>query len=498
MFPVFISANCATKQKVHEMVGQGVKTLKHVVNRVGDTATVSARIIGNSNVAKGAAAATAEAARFALDRTCEAFEKATDPNYGAFWEPRVDRFSMIPWYERQLVEETCELPIDDSPALFSMLRLPKKVPANCGDELEQRQQRDQETKKCHVQKSSEITLPLPPAGPPPWNAVRGPVQQPKQTTPQNETQQRGQSAQNNGSSSSGDNESADILPAAVQSVDSSCQWHVVGTNESTGRNKTPVPADNYAKLNQIQSLEDVKIGPPTSLLSKADASNEKVTTPKPLSNPEKLNLLNLDSSSQCKQEMAEDKTHGRKEIGRGPYDRVAVVTQQPQLFTPGVLPPLHSSGDGFGFDDKDGSKSAALVNNDDDNDDDDAYAEARAEDEAYRQAVQCIAAPPLWREAAECAACRRPFGLTRYRHHCRACGGSFCHAHSSARKELPRLGFLTPVRVCDGCHKGLSFVEKAQRVQWRLTRLDAYRRGKLIPYFDLAVVSPLCLFLCLP
>ena len=33
-----------------------------------------------------------------------------------------------------------------------------------------------------------------------------------------------------GSSSSGDNESADILPAAVQSVDSSCQWHVVGNH----------------------------------------------------------------------------------------------------------------------------------------------------------------------------------------------------------------------------------------------------------------------------
>ena len=61
---------------MHEIVGRGVKTLHTVVKRLGNSATVSARVIGGSDVAKGAAAATAEAARFALDRTYEAFEKA--------------------------------------------------------------------------------------------------------------------------------------------------------------------------------------------------------------------------------------------------------------------------------------------------------------------------------------------------------------------------------------------------------------------------------------
>jgi len=59
---------------------------------------------------------------------------------------------------------------------------------------------------------------------------------------------------------------------------------------------------------------------------------------------------------------------------------------------------------------------------------------------------RCIAAPPLWRESASCATCTRAFGVTRYRHHCRACGASVCQMHSTRARALPRLGFLTPVR----------------------------------------------------
>ncbi|GLD93393.1 hypothetical protein PINS_up001985 [Pythium insidiosum] len=38
------------------------------------------------------------------------------------------------------------------------------------------------------------------------------------------------------------------------------------------------------------------------------------------------------------------------------------------------------------------------------------------------------------------------------RHHCRMCGNSFCHEHSSRRVTLLGIGFDDePVRVCDAC-----------------------------------------------
>jgi hypothetical protein len=48
----------------------------------------------------------------------------------------------------------------------------------------------------------------------------------------------------------------------------------------------------------------------------------------------------------------------------------------------------------------------------------------------YDRATAYIGAPPLWNESPSCGSCGRMFGITRYRHHCRSCGGSFCHAHS--------------------------------------------------------------------
>ena len=61
-------------------------------------------------------------------------------------------------------------------------------------------------------------------------------------------------------------------------------------------------------------------------------------------------------------------------------------------------------------------------------------------------------APPPFALAEQCAACFGKFGLTRRRHHCRACGGSFCQQHAAGSAPLPALGFGgKPVRVCDGC-----------------------------------------------
>jgi hypothetical protein len=92
------------------------------------------------------------------------------------------------------------------------------------------------------------------------------------------------------------------------------------------------------------------------------------------------------------------------------------------------------------------SSSRSSSGNDGDNANSDDEEEDEEDGAAYALATRCIAAPPLWRERTSCELCGRGFGLTRYRHHCRSCGGSFCHAHASRTKALPRLGFLTPVK----------------------------------------------------
>ena len=53
--------------------------------------------------------------------------------------------------------------------------------------------------------------------------------------------------------------------------------------------------------------------------------------------------------------------------------------------------------------------------------------------------------------AALCMRCSAGFGLLSRRHHCRHCGGVFCHSCSKTRLPLLRLGYIEPVRVCDGC-----------------------------------------------
>lgn len=52
-----------------------------------------------------------------------------------------------------------------------------------------------------------------------------------------------------------------------------------------------------------------------------------------------------------------------------------------------------------------------------------------------------------------CTACRKEFGLTRRKHHCRRCGDIFCHACSDYSlpllNEIGQIG--KPVRVCLAC-----------------------------------------------
>ncbi|KAE8902846.1 Myosin-IB [Phytophthora fragariae] len=57
-----------------------------------------------------------------------------------------------------------------------------------------------------------------------------------------------------------------------------------------------------------------------------------------------------------------------------------------------------------------------------------------------------------WARSTNCYECEEPFNLFVRRHHCRMCGNSFCHEHSSRRVSVFGIGFDDePVRVCDNC-----------------------------------------------
>ncbi|XP_010527053.1 PREDICTED: vacuolar protein sorting-associated protein 27 [Tarenaya hassleriana] len=59
--------------------------------------------------------------------------------------------------------------------------------------------------------------------------------------------------------------------------------------------------------------------------------------------------------------------------------------------------------------------------------------------------------PPAFQEAARCDVCKCSFNTFRRRHHCRCCGRTLCHEHSSNQMALPQFGLNLPVRVCADC-----------------------------------------------
>ncbi|KAG0069817.1 Vacuolar protein-sorting-associated protein 27 [Linnemannia elongata] len=66
-------------------------------------------------------------------------------------------------------------------------------------------------------------------------------------------------------------------------------------------------------------------------------------------------------------------------------------------------------------------------------------------------AIMETEAPPDWTDSDVCTRCRVAFTLTNRKHHCRACGHTYCGQCSSKNMALPELGVTQEVRVCDGC-----------------------------------------------
>ncbi|CBZ50749.1 lateral signaling target protein 2, related [Neospora caninum Liverpool] len=54
-------------------------------------------------------------------------------------------------------------------------------------------------------------------------------------------------------------------------------------------------------------------------------------------------------------------------------------------------------------------------------------------------------------EVTHCNHCQGLFSVTKWKHHCRACGKVFCGECSTMRIRLPDLGYFEKVRVCDDC-----------------------------------------------
>ena len=104
------------------------------------------------------------------------------------------------------------------------------------------------------------------------------------------------------------------------------------------------------------------------------------------------------------------------------------------------------------------------------------------EDTSAIQVHSLTRMPPPYALDTSCQACSAAFTFTRFRHHCRNCGGSFCQAHSSKRRKLPYFGFKTAVRVCNSCAYLLEEEVQRQILLWRKQRVSDFLSGQLRRY----------------
>ncbi|CAF0865292.1 unnamed protein product [Adineta steineri] len=63
------------------------------------------------------------------------------------------------------------------------------------------------------------------------------------------------------------------------------------------------------------------------------------------------------------------------------------------------------------------------------------------------------AVPPIWTDRDSCFRCRTSFTAFTRKHHCRACGETFCSSCSSKSSPLLEFGIEDEVRVCESCYE---------------------------------------------
>ncbi|CAF2379400.1 unnamed protein product [Rotaria sp. Silwood2] len=64
--------------------------------------------------------------------------------------------------------------------------------------------------------------------------------------------------------------------------------------------------------------------------------------------------------------------------------------------------------------------------------------------------------PPAWTERDSCFRCHTSFSAFTRKHHCRACGETFCATCSSKSSQLLEFGIEDEVRVCESCYDRLT------------------------------------------
>jgi len=63
---------------------------------------------------------------------------------------------------------------------------------------------------------------------------------------------------------------------------------------------------------------------------------------------------------------------------------------------------------------------------------------------------------PTWTDRDSCFRCHTSFSAFTRKHHCRACGETFCSTCSSKSSPLPEFGIEDEVRVCESCYDRLT------------------------------------------
>ena len=109
------------------------------------------------------------------------------------------------------------------------------------------------------------------------------------------------------------------------------------------------------------------------------------------------------------------------------------------------------------------------------------YSSTDAEDDAYN-IVPFTPSLPSFSKSSLCSQCQARFGFSRFRHHCRNCGESFCGKDSTKRRCLPHFGCHTPLRVCNSCAYLLDEEQQRQIIFWRKQRVKDFLSGQLQLY----------------